>query len=415
MAVASDVKNLSSQMVRARTYHESNILNNFINTANKIAGFIKENFLSLAAISSIIITGFLCACPIPIGIGASFAVLKAGFKISTCIFKPIEKIDTAPFAKRYVADVHDAKKWLGLFKKAGFEQRKRMLKEIGLQTLISVRKLGVKNTLDLALSDLDNMKKNTQIIGRNIKTKKDEEAYFKNAAGKNTKTAQAALRKVEVIEGDSLDVALHLKNKNGYKEACVLNMANAVSPGGGFLDGCAAQEESLCRRSALFDSININESQMGNANLSLKRKMGSNYNIPRLGALYSPSVKVFRGNVNEGFAYYSAPGEVNVISSAAPDLRRGEKPPDYRQMTKIKLQMILNTALENNQELVVLGAYGCGAFSNDPKEIAGIVKEILSERPLYQQKMKIVFAIISDKNDTKGNIKGFLPLRDFVR
>ena len=76
--------------------------------------------------------------------------------------------------------------------------------------------------------------------------------------------------------------------------------------------------------------------------------------------------------------------------------------------------MILNTALENNRDLVVLRAYGCGAFGNDPTEKAGVFKRNFKRKTVYQQRMEIVFGILSDKNDSNGNINGFLPLNNFA-
>ena len=76
--------------------------------------------------------------------------------------------------------------------------------------------------------------------------------------------------------------------------------------------------------------------------------------------------------------------------------------------------MILNTALLNNQKLVVLNDFGCRFLGQDPSEVANIVKEILKERPIYQKKMKIVFAIEPYANDNSviafnEKLGGFVP------
>ncbi|NGX44828.1 MAG: hypothetical protein K1060chlam3_01003, partial [Candidatus Anoxychlamydiales bacterium] len=312
----------------------------------------------------------------------------------------------------------DSLKWLKDYSSKNWSQKKQMREEIGKKTLMTVEKLGVGGLFGLSKSEIDTMKQNTVIIGENIKTKADEESHFKQALSKNTMLAKDESQKVEVIEGDSFDVALSLKNERKYNNVSVLNMANQTSPGGGFLQGCSAQEEALCRRSNLFDSINIHPigRDKTNFNPHLKNKMRGTYNVPEFGSIYSPKVKVFRGNIDEGFKYFAKPEEVNVISSAAYDIaHRSRKPTNYRENTKIKLQMILNTALENNQECVVLGAYGCGAFGNDPKEVVLIVKEILTERSIYQEKMKIVFAIITDSNDKSGNLEKFSILNNFIK
>ncbi|KKL55186.1 hypothetical protein LCGC14_2257920, partial [marine sediment metagenome] len=394
-----------------------------------IKDFIKNNFLKLTSFALVVGSYFAFGFEVSLALIGVFATYQVASILISKFHtqktdKTIRKVPSFLCDKKDVVFLpdgrclHDSLKWLRDYVSKNWVQKKQMRKEIGIKTLKTVEKRGVGGLFDLSRSEIDTMKQNTVIIGENIKTKSDEESHFKQALSKNTMLAKDEPQKVEIIEGDSFDVALTLKNERKYKNVSVLNMANQTSPGGGFLQGCSAQEEALCRRSNLFDSINIHPIGRNNTNFNphLRNKMKGTYNVPEFGSIYSPKVKVFRGNIDEGFKYFTKPEEVNVISSAAYDVAHSlGKPANYRENTKIKLQMILNTALQNNQECVVLGAYGCGAFGNDPKEVASIVKEILKERPIYQQKMKIVFAIIKDSNDTKGNLEKFSILNNFVK
>lgn len=390
-------------------------------TYQKVSDFIKNNFLKLTGFTLVIGSYFALGFEVSVGLIGAFAIYQVASKLIFRTDKAIRKVPSFSCDKKDVVFLpggkclHDSLKWLKDYVSKNWSQKKQMRKEIGIKTLKTVEKLGVSGLFDLSRSEIDTMKQNTVIIGENIKTKADEESHFKQVLSKNTMLAKDESQKVEIIEGDSFDVALSLKNERKYNNVSVLNMANQTSPGGGFLQGCSAQEEALCRRSNLFDSINIHPIGRNKTNFNphLKNKMKGTYNVPEFGSIYSPKVKVFRGNQDlDGYAYFKKPEEVNVISSAAYDIGHSPKPTNYRENTKIKLQMILNTALENNQECVVLGAYGCGAFGNDPKEVASIMKEILQERPVYQQKMKIVFGIIKDNNDTKGNLKNFATLQN---
>ena len=135
------------------------IISNFCDTAYKIVYFIKNNFFNIVAICSIVAGGFLFSSyVVAFEISMAFVVLKVINKIFNHFFYPLEKINTAPFAKKYITNFHDSRAWLKVFEKKDFHGRKNMLKEIGLQTL---RSLGVSGVLDIPLNELDNTKKNT--------------------------------------------------------------------------------------------------------------------------------------------------------------------------------------------------------------------------------------------------------------
>jgi uncharacterized protein (TIGR02452 family) len=43
-----------------------------------------------------------------------------------------------------------------------------------------------------------------------------------------------------------------------------------------------------------------------------------------------------------------------------------------------KIRRILDIAAENNHKDLILGAWGCGIFNNDPKHIAGVFMGLLA-------------------------------------
>src|SRR5947207_4725678 len=90
-------------------------------------------------------------------------------------------------------------------------------------------------------------------------------------------TSSETKTSVRVVNADSFDCAGELNSK-GLTDIAVLNMASAICPGGGYTRGARAQDESLCRRSTLYNTI----------------KRSGFYPIPPYGGLYSPKVLVFR-------------------------------------------------------------------------------------------------------------------------
>ena len=76
------------------------------------------------------------------------------------------------------------------------------------------------------------------------------------------------------------------------------------------------------------------------------------------------------------------------------------------------MRLIFRAAEENNRETLILGAWGCGVFKNDPQRIASmfwhVINELNNEYAFKRTSLKhIVFAIINDKNANSDNLKTF--------
>ena len=209
---------------------------------------------------------------------------------------------------------------------------------------------------------------------------------------------------IHVISADSLDLAEEL-SRVGKRDVVVLNMANAVTPGGKYLEGTSAQEEALCRRSTLYLTIDKN------------RKF---HPIPNHGAIYSPDVLVIRKSDEEECALL-APDErwwTSMISVAA--LRRpplnsnGDDFANRRDSedTMERIRTLLRVAVYEGQRNLVLGALGCGAFGNPSKAVANLFKLVLQEMEFKGRFEGIWFAILD--NDGKQNYKIFKEVLDNI-
>ena len=96
--------------------------------------------------------------------------------------------------------------------------------------------------------------------------------------------------------------------------------------------------------------------------------------------------------------------EVDVIMCAAP-FAPGLSYTDSRKMQDIfesRIQNILEAAMDNQIDVMILGAFGCGAFGNPPELVAKAFWTVI-KKPRYRFAFKMmVFAI---KNSAgKGNI-----------
>lgn len=175
------------------------------------------------------------------------------------------------------------------------------------------------------------------------------------------------------------------------KKVCVLNFASATNPGGGVVKGANAQEECLCRCSTLFFNLDVKE--MWNGFYAPHRAQKNPLHNDDI--IYTPDVMVFKSDTaNPKLLSEKDWYSVNVITCAAPNLRERPgnsfNPSDGDRKVRLsdaellslhenRLQKILQVAACNGNEVVVLGAFGCGAFCNPPQIVAQAAKNVIRE------------------------------------
>jgi len=206
---------------------------------------------------------------------------------------------------------------------------------------------------------------------------------------------------VGVWKMDSIDAAEVLLKKG--RNPVVLNLANQRRPGGGYQNGAAAQEESLFRRTNLYEFLD--------------REERFYYPISTEGGIYSRNVLVIRESEATGYAFSANPFYLSFIAQAAynkPPIENNMLIQEYAEGTENKIRSILKIGLNHGHDSFVLGAFGCGAFENPPRHIAEIFKKVISEFDGHF--IEIVFAIIEDANSTKNSsIGNFAVFEDVLK
>merc|ERR1712224_1027274 len=157
--------------------------------------------------------------------------------------------------------------------------------------------------------------------------------------------------------------------------------------------GAGAQEETLHRRSDLWRFL----AEQG-------RKF---YPLQDDCALLSECVTVFRGQEKDGYCLIPEPFQISVISCAAlshPELvwpRDSRKEPVLSEgsemNTRIRIEAILSAAARSGCNIIVLSAFGCGAFGNPPRHVAKLFRDALTNKYLAEFS-RIIFSIIEDHN-----------------
>ncbi len=142
------------------------------------------------------------------------------------------------------------------------------------------------------------------------------------------------------------------------KVPLALNFANGVQPGGGFLVGAQAQEEMLCRSSALFATLV--DDPMYDYHREEVPEGSSDW------AILSPDVPVFR--TDDG-TELEQPWLCSFLTCAAP-YAPAVGPIQSAEMLAQRIDRVLAIAKAYGYRSLVLGAWGCGAFENDPAQTA---------------------------------------------
>ena len=166
-----------------------------------------------------------------------------------------------------------------------------------------------------------------------------------------------------------------------YKKIAVLNFANSHSPGGAPYSA-GAQEESICRCSTLYPCLKAFEDKF----YKIHQEMFERHEIDYMGnddLIYTPDVVVFKSDLLTDTRYPEIVAEdewykVDIITSAAPELMRMRYAPhNYEDIIASRIKKILDVAKMNGVEVLILGAWGCGAFKNPTAVVARVFRRLL--------------------------------------
>ncbi len=204
------------------------------------------------------------------------------------------------------------------------------------------------------------------------------------------------------VTGETTSAASRRLLATGAEDVLALNFASAKNPGGGFLGGAKAQEEDLARQSALYDCL-VTQPRYYEEN----RAFGSALYTDHL--IYSPRVPFFR---DDALALVAEPYLVSMITSPAPNagalVRSGYSVDKIAEIPRVlarRAEHVLRVAEAHGHRVLVLGAWGCGAFHNDPELVARVWSELL-RGPYAGAFERVVFAVRS-REAASPNLRAF--------
>lgn len=210
-------------------------------------------------------------------------------------------------------------------------------------------------------------------------------------------TAQFSNTEFEIRNETSLMRAERMAKSQQFQKIGVLNFASAKNPGGGFLNGAQAQEESLARSSALYKSL-VKCPEYYDYHRSHKSLLYSDRII------YSPSCPVFR--TDDG-TLLEEPYLVDFITSPAPNAGQilRNHPQDVEKIPEVLRERgakVLSLAAYNGCDALVLGAWGCGVFRNDPSMVAQMFADYLLPGGQFCGRFKSVLFSVLDYSKSQN-------------
>ena len=183
------------------------------------------------------------------------------------------------------------------------------------------------------------------------------------------------------------------------ERVALLNFASARNPGGGFLRGAKAQEEDLARCSALYSSL-LTRPGYYEANREESSLLYTDHLI------YSPDVPFFR---DERLDFLEQPFFASVITSPAPNAgevlaRDAHARTAIHEVLVRRARQVLAVAAQQGHRALVLGAWGCGVFRNDPVEVAEVFATLVEESGGIFE--RVLFAVW-ERNGDGPNLQAF--------
>lgn len=182
----------------------------------------------------------------------------------------------------------------------------------------------------------------------------------------------------------------------GSGPVAVLNFASARNPGGGYVNGAQAQEEALCRASALYSCL-----LRAPDYYAYHREHRDPFYSDRV--IHSPAVPVFR---DDRGALLDRPCPAGFLTSPAPNagvIARSlpERVAEIGPALDARAERVLEVAVANGYRRLVLGAWGCGVFRNDPARVAAAFAALLTGDGRFAHAVdEVVFAVLDRQPDS---------------
>ena len=242
--------------------------------------------------------------------------------------------------------------------------------------------------------DTENRYKSDSELIAIVQESTKNQVFFDEKAKVNI-TIQPKIEKAKIVISSKRSLEAAEEYAKQGKKVCVLNFASATNPGGGVVNGSSAQEECICRCTTLYPCLN-NDDLWTEFYKPHRKAANPLYNND---CVYTPDVCVFKSDINfPELLTRDKWWKVNILTSAAPNLRErpsnqmnphaGYKqakltPTELETLLTSRIRRIFDVAVANGNEVLILGAFGCGAFRNPPEIVAKVFYNVMQDYLFY--------------------------------
>lgn len=163
--------------------------------------------------------------------------------------------------------------------------------------------------------------------------------------------------------------------------AAVVDAASFTRPGGNYADGAFGPEQALCADSILYPVLCELKESYYDKNRGWESGM-----LFTDRALYLEDVTFSRkGNMKKaGVVVIAAPNRTRALENH-------RSPEGCDQALSFRIEAIMRIAAAGGADSLVVGAFGCGSYGNDPAQVAGLFGAWLDAHPgVFEE---VVFAV----------------------
>lgn len=208
--------------------------------------------------------------------------------------------------------------------------------------------------------------------------------------------------RVECENETTLEGIAYLLQQSPESRVGALNFASAKNPGGGFLGGSQAQEESLARSSALYGSLTL----FPNFYDSHRQQRSCLYTSAMI---VSPDCPIIRDDDGQ---LLEQPRLATFITCAAPNAGAiaQNEPSELHMIEGVlreRAEKVLTVAAAEKCPRLVLGAWGCGVFQNEPEMVAQIFADLLARGSLWANRFEVVRFSVLDRSADQATFRAF--------